>query len=126
GERMTGLPADDWFPRPAPAGLRVGERCFLYSAFAFLHCLPAAANHVRIGDDTGIYHGTFFELGPHARVEVGRFCTLVGAILRAEREVVIGDYVFIAHEVVISDCDGPGPERRQPGAGRLPPASCDP
>jgi acetyltransferase-like isoleucine patch superfamily enzyme len=106
--------------------LVLGERCWLYSAFAFLHSAPGAANVIRVGHDTGIYHGTFFELGPQARVEIGNFCTLVGAICRAEREIRVGNYVFIAHEVVISDCDHAGVARRQPASGLLPPGSCEP
>jgi acetyltransferase-like isoleucine patch superfamily enzyme len=117
--------ADDWFPRELPMGLTLGERSFLYSAYAFLHCDPAMEAAVRIGDDTGVYHGTFFELGREARVEVGKFCALVGAILRAEREIRIGDYVFIAHEVVISDCDGVGSERWAGRGGFTVPASCE-
>jgi acetyltransferase-like isoleucine patch superfamily enzyme len=126
---MTNVLADDWFPRPLPAGLRMGQRCFLYSAFSFFHCSPTANNDVLIGDDTGIYHGTFFELGPQARVAVGNFCTLVGPIIRAEREVTIGNYVFVAHEVVISDCDGPqATTRSQPTqtANLLSPPTCSP
>jgi acetyltransferase-like isoleucine patch superfamily enzyme len=122
---MACLPGD-WFPRELPAGLKLGDRCFLYSAFAFLHCALPAEAEIRIGDDTGIYHGSFFELGPRARVEIGRNCSLVGAILRSESEIRIGDYVFIAHEVVISDCDGPGAARRQPDRSFPVPASCVP
>jgi len=123
---MTALPADDWFPRPLPPGVRIGERCWLYSAFAFLHAPPTSGCTVEIGDDTGIYHGTFFELGDRARVRIGRFCTLVGGILRAEAGIHIGDYVFVAHEVTISDCDGLIPARRSAASGLLPPASCEP
>jgi acetyltransferase-like isoleucine patch superfamily enzyme len=85
-----------------------------------------AEDAIRIGNDTGIYRGTFFELGPRARVEIGRYCALVGAILRSQREIRIGNYVFIAHEVVISDCDGPGAARRQHDLGSAAPASCAP
>src|SRR5258708_23107890 len=116
----------DWFPRELPRGLTLGQRSFLYSSFAFLHCDPAAPHSVCVGDDTGIYHGTFFELGPAAQVEIGCFSTIVGAILRVERELRIGNYVFVAHEVVISDCDGPSLGRPLPSSGRLPPASCQP
>ncbi len=124
---MTALPADDWFPRPLPPGVRVGGRCWLYSAFAFLHTPPTSGCTVEIGDDTGIYHGTFFELGDRARVRIGRFSTLVGGILRAEASIDIGDYVFVAHEVTISDCDGLIPARRGvPPSGLLPPVTCEP
>jgi len=118
--------AHDWFPRELPPGVALGQWSFLYSSFAFLHCQTEAADAVQIGDDTGIYHGTFFELGPAARVRIGNFSTVVGAILRAQRELRIGNYVFIAHEVVISDCDGPSGGERVPAQGLVAPMSCVP
>jgi len=93
----------DWFPRALPPNLDIGQRSFLVSSYVFLHASPTAM--IRIGNDTGIYHGTFFELGDSARVEIGDYCTLVGAILRVESELRIGNYVLIAHEVVITDCE---------------------
>jgi acetyltransferase-like isoleucine patch superfamily enzyme len=116
----------DWFPRPLPRGVTLGERSFLYSSFAFLHVGPEAENVIRVGDDTGIYHGTFFELGPAARVSIGNYSTVVGAILRVERELSIGNYVFIAHEVVISDCDELLGAQRQTADGNLSPLGCQP
>jgi len=103
---------DDWFPRDLPAGLEIGSGSFLISSYAFLHTAPTAT--IRIGDDTGIYHGTFFELGASARVIIGDYCTLVGAILRVESELRIGNHVLISHEVVITDCESAGFARRQP------------
>ena len=100
---------DDWFPRELPPGLEMGPRGFLISSYAFLHAAASAA--VRIGSDTGIYHGTFFELGPVAHIEIGDYCTLVGAILRVDSELRIGNYALIAHEVVITDCESIGAER---------------
>lgn len=89
----------DWFPRPLPASVQLGERSWLYSSYAFLH----SKGTVRIGDDCGIYNGTHFELGPDGAVEIGRYCTVVGAIIRTNARVAIGDHTFIAHEVVIAD-----------------------
>jgi len=100
---------EDWFPREVPAGLTVGQRSFLISSYAFLHSAPSAV--IRIGSDTGIYHGTFFELGPAAHVEIGDYCTLVGAIMRIDSALRIGNCALIAHEVVITDCETVGPAR---------------
>ena len=118
--------ADDWFPRPLPAGLSLGERSYLISAYAFQHCLPDADNRISIGADSGIYRNTFFELGPQARVSIGDYCTLVAPIIRAESEVTIGDYALIAHEVVITDCESAGRAARRPARGSLAPIGCKP
>lgn len=93
----------DWFPRPLPSNVRMGERSWLYSSYAFLHCRSRRPVAVRIGNDTGVYHGTFFDLGAAAEVEIGNYCALVGVIISTGGRVVIGDYSLIAHEVVIAD-----------------------
>jgi acetyltransferase-like isoleucine patch superfamily enzyme len=58
---------------------------------------------VQIGSETGIYDGTFFDLGPSGSINIGDYTTIVGAIIRSDGPVEIGDYCLIAHEVVISD-----------------------
>src|SRR5262245_49946631 len=93
----------DWFPRPLPANVVIGPRSWVYSSFAFLHCESRRLCAVRVGADSGVYHGTFFELGPDGEVEIGDFCAVVGAIIRTDRRVVIEDYALISHEVVIAD-----------------------
>lgn len=108
---MSSRVPDDWFPRDLPAGLKIGSRSYLGSSYAFLHSAPAAT--ICIGDDSGIYHGTAFELGAAARVTIGNYCTLVGPILRIESALRIGDYALIAHGVVITDCESPGRGRYQ-------------
>jgi acetyltransferase-like isoleucine patch superfamily enzyme len=89
----------DWFPDAVPEQAVLGERSWLYSSYAFHHNRGA----VRIGPDSGVYDGTHFELGPDGELEIGRFCTIVGAIIRSNGRVTIGDHTFIAHEVVIAD-----------------------
>ncbi|HEX3148116.1 MAG TPA: acyltransferase [Gemmataceae bacterium] len=93
----------DWFPRPLPANVVIGERSWIYSSFAFAHCRSRRAVAVRIGNDSGIYHGSFFDLGPLGEVAIGNFCTLVGAVFACNSRITIGDYVFIAHEVTFAD-----------------------
>ncbi len=91
----------DWFPAEVPDNVEIGEGSWLYSSYAFRHY--ASSRGVRIGAHTGVYHGSFFELGPEGSVEIGDYCALVGATIATNGRVVVGDYSFIAHEVVIAD-----------------------
>jgi acetyltransferase-like isoleucine patch superfamily enzyme len=100
----------DWFSRPLPDNVRLGARDWLHSSFAFKHYRSQAPHGVTIGVDTGLYAGTFFDLGPDAQVEIGDYCSIVGAIFATNGRVTIGDYALIAHEVVIADTDWQTPE----------------
>ena len=66
-------------------------------------CSLLACSALCIGNDSGVYNGSFFDLGPEGEVEIGNYCTLVGAIICSNRRIVIHDYVFIAHEVTLAD-----------------------
>ena len=93
----------DWFPESLPENVELGERTWLYSTYAFRHFQSRRTIGLRTGHDTGLYNGTFFDLGPNGEVSIGDYCTLVGAIICSNGRVEIGDYAFIAHEVVIAD-----------------------
>ena len=73
----------DWLRRRAQdePSVTIGERSWIYSAYAFVHCRTGRPGAIRIGNDTGIYHGTFFELGSDADVGIGDYCALGGAII---------------------------------------------
>jgi len=123
---MTGgryLP-HDWFPRPLPGNVELGPRCWLYSSFAFLHYRSSKAVGLRVGHDSGLYHGTFFDLGPDGEMSVGDYCTIVGAVVASNGQVDIGDYAFISHEVVLADhfCPIPGRPGQEHPANRAHPA----
>ena len=93
----------DWFPRPLPDNVVIGPRSWCYSSYAFIHYQSRRRCGVRVGHDSGIYNGTFFDLGPRGEVIIGNYCTLVGAIISTDRRIVIEDYALIAHEVVLAD-----------------------
>ena len=95
--------AHDWFSRPLPDNVRIGGGSWLYSAYAFLHCRSRRPCAVSIGRNTGVYEGSFFDLGPSGEVRIGDFCTLVGVIIASNARVEIASYCFLAHEVVIAD-----------------------
>ncbi len=105
----------DWFGRPLPANVELGPRTWLYSTFAFVHYYSTAPLGLRVGNDTGIYNGTFFDLGLKGEVAIGNFCTIVGAVIATNGRVEIGDYSFIAHEVVLADGSFAGPYAERPG-----------
>jgi acetyltransferase-like isoleucine patch superfamily enzyme len=109
----------DWFSLPVPDNVRLGARSWLHSSFAFAHYRSRAAIGVLIGDDTGLYAGTFFDLGPEAEVEIGNYCSIVGAIFATNGRVVIGDFALIAHEVILADTHWATPGLRQPAAEQL-------
>ena len=72
--------------------------------FLFLPALSQPAPAWRAGRtrQRNLLH-QLFNLGPDGEVEIGNFCTLVGAIISTNARVVIGDYAFLAHEVVLAD-----------------------
>jgi acetyltransferase-like isoleucine patch superfamily enzyme len=92
----------DWFPWPLPDNVKIGVNSWLYSSFAFLHYRSRLPDGVVIGNNTGVYNGTFFDLGPEGSSKIGNYCTIVGAILSSNGRITLGDYVFVAHEVVIA------------------------
>jgi acetyltransferase-like isoleucine patch superfamily enzyme len=93
----------DWFSDALPENVQLGERSWLYSTYAFRHYRSRRPIGVRAGHDTGLYNGTFFDLGSEGEVTIGNFCTIVGAIICTNDRVSIGDYTFIAHEVILAD-----------------------
>src|SRR4051794_1256562 len=92
----------DWYPAEVPANVILGERSWLHSSYAFVHHRSERDPSVRIGPDSGVYVGTYFDLGPQGEVEIGRYCTIAGATFASNDRVVIGDYALIAYGVVIA------------------------
>lgn len=109
---MTTAPGQDWFDRALPENVRIGAGSWLHSAYAFLHSRSRRPCALSVGCNTGIYEGSFFELGPQGEVRIGDYCSLVGVIIATNGLVLIGSYAFLAHEVVIADHFAAAPWRR--------------
>ena len=103
----------DWFPRALPANIVLGERSWLYSAYAFLHYQSVRSCGLRVGRDSGLYVETFFDLGPDGAVEIGDYCTLAGPIFSTNGRIVIGDHVLISREVVLADTFAAAPSQEK-------------
>lgn len=110
----------DWYHAPLPANVVIGERSWLYSSFAFLHHRSRREAAVRIGEDSGIYHGTFFETGTGGEVHIGDYCQIAATIFRTDGRIEVGDYALIAHGVTIADTFAPAPPGAPPHAPRAP------
>ena|SRR5215471_13116034 len=93
----------DWFPAEIPPNVILGDKSWLYSAYAFVHFRSRRERAVIIGSHSGVYNGSFFDLGESGLVEVGSYSTLVGPKISTNGMVRIGNYCLIAHDVVISD-----------------------
>jgi acetyltransferase-like isoleucine patch superfamily enzyme len=101
----------DWFPCPVPSNVRMGERSWLYSALAFMRYTSQRPYGVDIGHDSGIYKGTYFDLGVDGEVQIGNYCTVVGATINSNARITVGDYSFISHQVVLADHFASTPHR---------------
>jgi acetyltransferase-like isoleucine patch superfamily enzyme len=107
----------DWYPDPLPANVRVGERSWIYSSFAFIHHRSAVVDSVVLGADSGIYEGTAFITGRRGRVAIGDFCAVGGAKFATNGSVTVGSYTFISYGVVFADDGFPSPASVDRSAG---------
>lgn len=120
---MTGTRLEhDWWPRPLPDNVEVGEGAWLWSSYMFLHYGSRRPCGVRVGAHSGVYAGTTFDLGEHGEVDIGRYCTVVAPVFATNGPVLIGDHAFIANQVHLVDDPAPlPPAERPPGAPPSPP-----
>lgn len=95
--------AHDWFPEREPENVEIGERSYVWSAMAFLRFASRRPRAVRVGHDTGLYWGTYFDLGPNGQVAIGDFCTIVAPVIALDCSLIVGDHVMISYDVVIAD-----------------------
>lgn len=103
----------DWWSEPLPENFVFGRNTHLETGFSFLHHRSNRDPAIVVGHDSGIYQGTFFDLGPNGHVRIGNWCTIAGGIFSTNGSVIIGDHCLMSYGVVVADSHFAAP----PGAG---------
>jgi serine acetyltransferase len=93
----------DWYSGSIPQNVQVHPTAYLETAFSFLLCRSQETAAVSYGEGSATYLGTMFDLGPKARVSLGRFALVHGARIICDAEISIGDYTMISWNVVLMD-----------------------
>jgi acetyltransferase-like isoleucine patch superfamily enzyme len=104
--------AHDWWPERLPPNVAIGEGSWLYSSFAFLHYRSERPCGLRVGQNSGLYKDTLFDLGPEGEVRIGDYCTIAGVIISSNGRVLIGDYALVSYNVIMADSFAAVPEAR--------------
>lgn len=110
----------EWFG-PLPPNVAIGGWSTLYSSYAFVHCESSLPQAVRVGHHTGIYWGSFFDLGPHGSAEIGDYTTLASPIVSTNGPVRIGSHCLFAWGSVVADSFAAVPPDARPDAGESAP-----
>jgi acetyltransferase-like isoleucine patch superfamily enzyme len=113
----------DWFPRPLPGNVVIGDGSWFYSSYALRNFQSRRPCGLEVGRNTGVYINTFFDLGPDGEVRIGAFCTISGPVFSTNARVEVGDRVLISEEVVIADHFATTPRTPGPRSGHEPDGS---
>jgi acetyltransferase-like isoleucine patch superfamily enzyme len=101
---MTAGAAERWSAAAVPDNARVGPDTLISGEFAFKRFHSTLRDALVIGAGCTM-DGTQFALGPQARVVIGDYCYFTNAVVLAEEEVRIGNYVVIGWNTTIADTD---------------------
>src|SRR5262249_39231613 len=93
----------DWYSGVVPENVVLDETAYLETTYSFLLFRSRRTRAVEIGRGASIYLGTMFDLGPRARVKIGRYSLINGARIICDAEVTLGDYALISWNVVFMD-----------------------
>jgi acetyltransferase-like isoleucine patch superfamily enzyme len=93
----------DWHDGYIPDNVVVGSDSYIETSYSFLRYRSAADPGVVIGQSTGVYQGTMFDLGPQAQVKIGDYVLMHGVRIIADTAVEIGSHTMMSWRVVIMD-----------------------
>jgi acetyltransferase-like isoleucine patch superfamily enzyme len=99
----------DWFQRPLPANIRLGENVYIESSYAFAAFHSQMPQALVMGDGAGAYDLSSLATGPCGRIRVGAYTCLNSSNLIAEESIAIGAHCLFAWGTVVTDSTMPKP-----------------
>lgn len=98
------LTPGSWTEGELPANVRVGPNTVITGNLAFKRFYSQQEDALLIGSHCSL-QGVHFAVGAEGRIEIGDYCYLKDAVLLAELELRIGNYVVMGWNVTIADTD---------------------
>jgi acetyltransferase-like isoleucine patch superfamily enzyme len=95
--------AHDWHDGVIPGNVVFDDTNVIDTSHSFLRFKSRMDNALTLGRRAAIYSGSGFDLGPHARVQIGAFTMINNAQIVCDEAIRIGDYGLISWNVVIMD-----------------------
>lgn len=101
---MTGreIPGD-WHSGRIPENVLIGDGAYVQTSYSFHLCRSKMDAAVVLGENSSVYIGCMFDMGPHAVLNVGAFTLLNGLWLICDQVVTIGTHCLLSWNVVIMD-----------------------
>jgi acetyltransferase-like isoleucine patch superfamily enzyme len=98
----------DWFHRPLPRNIDLGENVYIESNDCFAAFFSTAAHALVMGEASGAYGPAVIATGPDARIEIGAYTCLNSCTLIADAEIRIGAHCLFAWGTYVTDACVPG------------------
>lgn len=100
GERLP----DDWFSGAIPSNIEVGFNTVIESAFSFQYFFSSLPIALKIGSNVTLWR-TAISTEEKGKIEIGDNCYVTNASIVCSEKISIGNNVFIAGGVTITDSD---------------------
>ena len=94
----------DWFGGAIPLNIKAGDNTLVESAFSFKHFFSSLPLALLVGKNVTLWR-TSLSTEENGMIEIGDDCYITNASLVCSEKIIIGNRVFIAGGVTITDSD---------------------
>ncbi len=94
----------DWFNALIPPNIKAGTNTVVESSFSFKHFFSSLPIALVVGNNVTLWR-TALSTEENGKIEIGDDCYITNASLVCSEKITIGDRVFIAGGVTITDSD---------------------